>query len=146
MPCSSAVFLNWGSILFPGTLGNIWRHFYFYILFYLFFLFFGHTAKHVGSQFPDQGWNPRPLHWKHGVLTNGLPGKSLETFLVVTVGGSYWHLVGRGHRQYPRAKDYLAPNVNNVKVKNSSFNEKELFLHRVEFKYIAKSIQLKLII
>ena len=19
---------------------------------------------HVGSQFPDQGWNPRPLHWK----------------------------------------------------------------------------------
>ena len=23
--------------------------------------------QHMGSQFPDQGWNLRPLHWKHGV-------------------------------------------------------------------------------
>ena len=27
--------------------------------------------------FPDQGSNPCPLHWKHGILTAGLPGKSL---------------------------------------------------------------------
>ena len=26
----------------------------------------------------DQGWNPCPLQWKHGVLTTGLPGKFLE--------------------------------------------------------------------
>ena len=26
--------------------------------------------------FPDQGSNPCPLHWKHGVLTSGPPGKS----------------------------------------------------------------------
>ena len=31
---------------------------------------------YVGSLFPDQGSNPRPLHWKHGVLTTGPPEKS----------------------------------------------------------------------
>ena len=29
-----------------------------------------------GIQFPDQGLNPRPLHWEHRVLATGLPGKS----------------------------------------------------------------------
>ena len=38
--------------------------------------FFGYAARHVGSQFPDQGLNPCPLHWKCGVLTTGPPGKS----------------------------------------------------------------------
>ena len=28
-------------------------------------------------QFPDQGLNPGPLHWEHGVLPTGPPGKSL---------------------------------------------------------------------
>ena len=41
-----------------------------------FFSFFGHTMQHVGSQFPDQGLNPRPLHWKHGVLITGSSGRS----------------------------------------------------------------------
>ena len=27
-------------------------------------------------KFTDQGWNPRPLHWKRRVLTAGLLGKS----------------------------------------------------------------------
>ena len=27
-------------------------------------------------QFPDQGQNTGPLHWEHGVLTTGPPGKS----------------------------------------------------------------------
>ena len=31
---------------------------------------------HAGSYFPNQGWNPCFLQWKHGVLTTGLPGKS----------------------------------------------------------------------
>ena len=42
-----------------------------------FFFFFGLTLRLVGSQFPDQGLNPCPLHWKCGVLTTGSPGNSL---------------------------------------------------------------------
>ena len=30
-----------------------------------------------GIQFPDQGSNPGPRHWQHGVLATGPPGKSL---------------------------------------------------------------------
>ena len=29
-----------------------------------------------GIQFPDQGSNPGPLHWEHGLLTTAPPGKS----------------------------------------------------------------------
>ena len=39
------------------------------------FFFFGCSMCHVGSQLPNQGSNPHPLHWKHGVLPTGLPGK-----------------------------------------------------------------------
>ena len=42
-----------------------------------FFFLFGHAVWHVGSEFPDQGSNPCPLQWKHGVPTTGLPGKSV---------------------------------------------------------------------
>ena len=35
----------------------------------------------MGSSFPDQRVNPHPLHWKHRVLTNGRPGKSLTELL-----------------------------------------------------------------
>ena len=31
----------------------------------------------MGSSFPDQGSNPRSLHWQHRVLATGPPGKSL---------------------------------------------------------------------
>jgi len=31
----------------------------------------------------SQGSNPSPLHWKHGVLTTGLPGKSLIFFFLM---------------------------------------------------------------
>ena len=50
------------------------HHELFCINFY-FQLFLGHTPRHVGSQFLDQGSNPHPLHRKCRVLT-GLPGKS----------------------------------------------------------------------
>ena len=33
--------------------------------------------RHVGSSFPNQGLNPCPLHWEHGVITTGAPGESL---------------------------------------------------------------------
>ena len=42
-----------------------------------FFFFFGHGSGHVGSSFPDQGWNPHPLQWKLRVPTTGLSGNSL---------------------------------------------------------------------
>ena len=32
-----------------------------------------------GIYFPDQGWNPGPLHWKCRVLATGPPGKSLHS-------------------------------------------------------------------
>ena len=48
-----------------GTIGNT-------------FLFFCLIPRHMGSQFPDQGSNPYPLQQKPGVLTTGLPGKSLQ--------------------------------------------------------------------
>ena len=38
---------------------------------------FGHAMRQVGSQFPDQGSNLHPLYWQRGVVTTGLPGKSL---------------------------------------------------------------------
>ena len=41
------------------------------------FLIFAHTVWHVGSQFPNQGLNPHPLHWTQGVLTTGPPEKPL---------------------------------------------------------------------
>ena len=46
------------------------------LIFYSFFFFFGCSMCHVGSQLPNQGSNPYPLHWKHGVLPTGLPGKA----------------------------------------------------------------------
>ena len=38
-----------------------------------------HTHTHTGSQFPDQVWNPRPLHCK----ADFPPGKSLVSFLII---------------------------------------------------------------
>ena len=41
-------------------------------------IYFGHVAHHVESQFPNQGSNPCPLQWKHGVLITEPPRKSLH--------------------------------------------------------------------
>ena len=61
--------LSWDFLLGrdPGSLS--------FVFFFVCFFFFW-PAPHVGSSFPDQGLNPRPLHWKCGVLTTGPPGKS----------------------------------------------------------------------
>ena len=40
-------------------------------------------AAACGIQFPDQRSNPGPLHWKHGVLATGPPGKSLNYLINV---------------------------------------------------------------
>ena len=43
-------------------------------------------CKTCGSYFPNQGSNLHPLHWKHGLLTTGLPGKSQESdFKSITI-------------------------------------------------------------
>ena len=40
----------------------------------------GHAVQHVGSLFPNQGWNLCPLHWELAVLTTGPPEKSFLAF------------------------------------------------------------------
>ena len=51
------------------------------------YLYFGHiTARHVGSKFPNQGWNPCRLNWKPGVLMAGPPGKFLYKFVFYASG------------------------------------------------------------
>ena len=45
-----------------------------------FILFFGYDAWHVGSEFPDQGSDPCPLHWKCGVLTTWPQGGPTKAF------------------------------------------------------------------
>ena len=59
----------------PDTHGDAFNALLLFILnFYLFFYSLAKTAQHVGS-------NPGLLHWKGGVLTTGLPGKSLYSYL-----------------------------------------------------------------
>ena len=43
------------------------------------FFFFGCAVQHVGSWFPDQGWNPSFLQWKQRVLTTGPPAESRDS-------------------------------------------------------------------
>ena len=38
---------------------------------------------HEGQAVPDLGLNPGPLHWEHGVLATGPPGKSQEFCLLI---------------------------------------------------------------
>ena len=52
----------------------------------IFFLKFGHAARLVGSQFPDQGLNPGPRQWKCRVLTTGPPGNSPQILQMLTLG------------------------------------------------------------
>ena len=47
--------------------------------FFFFFFLWLHYAAY-GILVPQQGSNPRPLHWKCGVLTTGPPGKSHKGF------------------------------------------------------------------
>ena len=53
------------------TLISFFFFFQFYLLIYIW-------PQQVGFYFPDQGSNPCPLQWKHGVLITRQPGKSLH--------------------------------------------------------------------
>ena len=44
--------------------------------------YFSFGGPYPDLKFLDQGSNPSPLRWKHGVLTNGPPGKS-QYFLLI---------------------------------------------------------------
>ena len=49
------------------------------------FLSFGRPVGHAGYQFSHWEWNPRPWHWQRGVLTTGLPARSLHLSLLCVV-------------------------------------------------------------
>ena len=51
-------------------------------LYVLLFIYWAASVLVVayGIWFPDQGWNPGPLHWGHGVLATGQPGKPKRCF------------------------------------------------------------------
>ena len=51
------------------------------------------ATQHVGSQFPDQGWNQCPLKWKPGGLTTGPPGKSLDFSFVWVISSWLPHII-----------------------------------------------------
>ena len=78
--------------------------------------------RHVGSQFPKQGSNLRPLQWRQRVVTARPPGKSLELHCH-NLGWCYWHArVEMRHAdcilqctgQHPTTKNYLVQNVNHA--------------------------------
>lgn len=65
------------------------------MLFY-FLILFGHTA--CRSYFLNQTLNPRPLHWKSGVLTTDPPGKSpalsnFDSVLVPVLSLARWQII-----------------------------------------------------
>ena len=41
----------------------------------------GSLVAACGIEFPDLALNPGPLHWEHGVLATGPPGKSLVSLV-----------------------------------------------------------------
>ena len=53
-----------------------------YLFCFLFPPFFSAVCQ-VGSSLPNQGLNPYTLHWKHRVLTTGLPGKNFAICLLL---------------------------------------------------------------
>ena len=60
-----------------------WKKKFFKITEYLLrvlFCLFAVPLQHVWSSLPDQGLNPRRLHWKHWVLIASRPGRSLTYF------------------------------------------------------------------
>ena len=67
-PCLGTVLSLYGSFTPIGYLS----------IFFFFFFCGGNTIRHERSQSPDQGSNPCPLKWNHGLLTSGLPGNSLH--------------------------------------------------------------------
>ena len=52
--------------------------------------------QHAGSQFPDQGSNPGPLHWECRVLTTGPQKKAPElgVFHFVLKNAMFWDFPG----------------------------------------------------
>ena len=55
--------------------------FFVVVVVFPFFFFFFLAVLHSTGNFPNQESNPHPLHWKHGVLTTGSPGKSSPGFI-----------------------------------------------------------------
>ena len=56
------------------------------------------AASQVMWNFPDQGSNPCPLHWKHGVLTTGPPGSLKSVRRVLPCPPAFKHSLSCGCR------------------------------------------------
>ena len=50
------------------------------------------SCSRSGIQFPDQGSNPGPVHWKCGVLASGPPGKYPKPSLMKITASYLWGL------------------------------------------------------
>ena len=53
---------------------------FFFLIFFIYLAVPGLSCS-MWDLVPDQGSNPDPLHWEHGVLATGPPGKSLGVCL-----------------------------------------------------------------
>ena len=56
------------------------------------------ATPHSMQNFPDQGSNPCPLHWKHGVLTTGPPGSLKSVRRVLPCPPAFKHSLSCGCR------------------------------------------------
>ena len=90
--------LKCGMVLFWLCVCGKWlrRPRSFSIFFFFFLKIFGLTVQHAGSLFPDQGLNLRPLQWKCGVLTIGLPGSPCIWFFFCNFYLSSFYLCAKG--------------------------------------------------
>ena len=67
----------------------------------LLFYFFGHTLQHAGSQLPNQGLNPCPMHWDHGILIPGHQEVSRHTIIITVLSHSVMSNSFRPHGPQP---------------------------------------------
>ena len=64
------IWLHWVLVAARGNLRSLWQHVGSLVAAYELLV----LACRI--QFPDQGLNPSSLHWEHGFLATGPPGKS----------------------------------------------------------------------
>ena len=57
------------------------NHYYYYLIFIYFLWLCQVPVAARGIRFPEQGLDLGPLHWEHGILATGPPGKSQAIML-----------------------------------------------------------------
>ena len=87
------------------------------------FSFLATSHSMGGSQIPSQGLNLHPLHWNHGILTTGPPGKSLEVKFLL----GFFEIQSGIHRNltiFDLKKWSEKPNTNNSIISNVTDSSK----------------------